>query len=115
MDSMTPKTHKKRYHTSFYVNYIKSYIFKMATGGHFGFMQISKIAQSCHLDNQAKFVQGPHGSTNPSKNFIVKNISRLAIICIGLSNGLHRGFELSTQRFVERWRKIEIRCRVALN
>ena len=49
----------------------------MAPGGHFGFMQISKIAQSCPLGNQAEFVLGPHGNTNQEKNFIGKNISRL--------------------------------------
>ena len=34
----------------------------MATGVHFGFMQIKKIAQGCRLGNKAEFVLGPHMS-----------------------------------------------------
>ena len=36
----------------------------MATGVHFGFMQIAKIAQSCHLRNHAESALGPNMSTN---------------------------------------------------
>ena len=36
----------------------------MATGVNFGFMQIKKIAQGCHLGNKAEFVLGPHMSAN---------------------------------------------------
>ena len=42
----------------------------MATGIHFGFMQIKIIAQGCRLGNQAEFVLGPHVSTNHRKKFI---------------------------------------------
>jgi len=47
----------------------------MVTGGHLGFMQIRKVAQTCRLGNQFKFVIEPHANTNPSKNFIWKHIS----------------------------------------
>ena len=40
-------------------------------------MQIIKVAQSCRLGNQAELVVGPQGSSNPSKNFIGKNMSNL--------------------------------------
>ena len=43
---------------------------KMATGVHFGFMQIKKIAQGCRLGNKAEFVLGPHMSANQQKKFI---------------------------------------------
>ena len=46
----------------------------MVTGGHLGFMQIRKVAQSCRLGNQFKFVIEPHANTNHSKNFIGKHI-----------------------------------------
>ena len=42
----------------------------MATGIHFGFMQIKKIAQGCRLGNKAEFVLGPHVSTNHQQNVI---------------------------------------------
>ena len=42
----------------------------MATGIHFGFMQIKKIAQGCRLGNKAEFVLGPHVSTKHQKHFI---------------------------------------------
>ena len=42
----------------------------MATGIHFGFMQIKKIAQSCRLGNQAEFVLGPRVNANQQKKFI---------------------------------------------
>ena len=37
------------YYTTFYDKSFKSKIIKMATGIHFGFMQIKKIAQGCRL------------------------------------------------------------------
>ncbi len=37
---------------------------------------IIRVAQSCHLGNQAKLVLGPHMSTNQQKKFVGKNISR---------------------------------------
>ena len=40
----------------------------MATGIHFGFMQIKKIAQGCRLGNTAEFILGPHVSTNHQKS-----------------------------------------------
>ena len=46
------------------------------TGGHLGYMQIKKVAQSCRFGNQIKFVIEPHANTNPSKNSIGKDISR---------------------------------------
>ena len=42
----------------------------MATGVHFGFMQIKKIAQGCRLGNKAEFVLRPHMSANRQKKFI---------------------------------------------
>ena len=51
----------------------------MVSGGHFEFMQIMKIAQSCILGNPAKFVLKALWNTNLQKNFIGKNISRLYI------------------------------------
>jgi len=55
---------------------VQKLIFQWWNSGHLGFMQIIKVAQSCRLGNQAEIVVGPHGSSNPSKNFIGKNISR---------------------------------------
>ena len=49
----------------------------MGSGGHLGFMQIMRVAQSCHLGNKAEFVLGPHQITNHQKRFIGKRISRL--------------------------------------
>ena len=40
-------------------------------------LHIKKVAQGCHEDNQADLLQGPHGSANLSKNFILQNIHRL--------------------------------------
>ena len=60
----------------------------MRVGGHFGFMQIRKIAQSCQSGNQAKFALEPHVSANQQKNFIVPDISRSSIWHIELSAGL---------------------------
>ena len=51
-------------------------IFVMSAGGHLGFMQITKIAQSGHKGNQAGIVLGPPRNTNHQKNVIRKNISR---------------------------------------
>ena len=42
----------------------------MATGIHFVFMQIKKIAQGCRLGNKAEFVLGPHVRTNHQQKFI---------------------------------------------
>ena len=44
----------------------QSLIFMIATGSHLEFIKMSKIVQSCHLANQAKFVPGRYGSTKPS-------------------------------------------------
>ena len=71
-DSAHPKLSEKRYYTLFYDEWFKNWISNSVTGGQLGFMQIKKFAQSCRLGNQATFVQGPHASTNPSKNFIGK-------------------------------------------
>ena len=51
-------------------------IFVMSAGGHLGFMQITKIAQSGRKGNQAGIVLGPPRNTNHQKNVIGKNISR---------------------------------------
>ena len=51
-------------------------IFVVSAGGHLGFMQITKIAQSGHKGNQAGIVLGPPRNTNHQKNVIGKNISR---------------------------------------
>ena len=42
---------------------VKKKIIKMATGIHFGFMQIKKIAQGCRLGNHAECVLGSHVSS----------------------------------------------------
>ena len=41
--------------------------FSVSAGGHFEFMQITKIAQSCTLGNQAKFVLEPRWKMNLKK------------------------------------------------
>jgi len=41
------------------------------------FLQFFKVAQSCHLGNQADFVLGPPENINQKKNFIVLKITRL--------------------------------------
>ena len=45
-------------------------------------MQIARVAQSCRLGNQGEFVLGPHGNSNPQKNFMTLTISRLTIVSI---------------------------------
>jgi len=32
----------------------------MGSGGHLGFIQFTRVAQSCHIGNNAEFVLGPH-------------------------------------------------------
>ena len=54
----------------------------MLKGGHLGFMQIATVAQGCRLGNQGEFVLGPHGNSNPQKNFMTLTISRLTIVSI---------------------------------
>ena len=39
-------------------------LFQMGSDGHLGFMQITRVAQSCHLGNKAEFVLGPNYITN---------------------------------------------------
>ena len=51
-------------------------------------MQIKKVAQGCHLDNQAEFVRTPI-NTNQQNNSIVENISGSTIEQIGASTGLY--------------------------
>ena len=51
---------------------------QMLNGGHLGFMQIARVAQSCRLGNQSEFILGPHGSSNPQKNFMTLTISRFS-------------------------------------
>ena len=51
-------------------------------------MQITGVAQSCQFGNQAEFTGRGHVSTDQQKNFIGKNISRLVIGYIEVSNGL---------------------------
>jgi len=51
-------------------------------------MQITGVAQSCQFGNQAEFTGWGHVSTDQQKNFIGKNISRLVIGYIEVSNGL---------------------------
>jgi hypothetical protein len=45
-------------------------------GGHFGFMQITNIAQSCQSGNKAKMTLGSLRSANVQIIFIVPDISR---------------------------------------
>ena len=40
------------------------FLFKMASGSHFGFMQISRFVQTRHSGNQSDFVRGSNKSTN---------------------------------------------------
>ena len=58
-------------------------------GRHLGFMQITRIAQSCHFGNQAKSDLGPYMSANQQKSFIGKNISRFSMGDIRASTGLY--------------------------
>ncbi len=58
----------------------------MANSGHFGFMQITRVAQSYQFGNQAEFAQGPLGIPNQEKNFIVPTIARLVYRAYGSVN-----------------------------
>ena len=49
----------------------------MSSGGHLGFMSITRVAQSCHSGNQARLIFEHFVSAKKHKNFIVLNISRL--------------------------------------
>ena len=49
----------------------------MCSECHLGFMQITRVAQSCHLANKAEFVLEPYQITNHQNKFIGKRISRL--------------------------------------
>ncbi len=69
-DSVTQQKPQKEILYFIVCQFMESYIFKMVTGSHIGFMQISKIAHGCHLGNQAKMIKDPHGSTNPSAYFV---------------------------------------------
>ena len=51
-------------------------IFQIGSDGHLGFMQITRVAQSCHLGNKAEFFLEPHYITNHLKMLIGKNFSR---------------------------------------
>ena len=44
----------------------------MADGGQFGFMQITRVAQSCQFGNQAELAQGPLGTTNQEKTSLYR-------------------------------------------
>ena len=83
------KSLSMRYYTSLHDTWFKSTFFNIANGGHFGFMQITRIVQRCCYGNQSKFVLGPHMSTNQQKNFIQENISRFSIEGIGASTRLY--------------------------
>jgi len=52
-------THKKTYLHHFKVSGWKV-IFQIGSDGHLGFMQITRVAQSCHLGNKAELVIGTH-------------------------------------------------------
>ena len=71
MDSAYLKTHKRRliYHSKVIGQ-------KVNILDGFGFMQITRVAQSCHLGNNAEFVVGPHQITKHPKKFIGTNFSR---------------------------------------
>ena len=77
LDSTYQKTYKKRSYSSSWSKGFKSYFLRESFGGHFEFMQIRKIAQSCHSGNKAEYVLGTLGNMNQEKNFIGKTISRL--------------------------------------
>ncbi len=51
-------------------------------------MQMMRVAQSCHLGNQVKYVLGPHMITNQQYNVIGSNVSRFCMGHIGSSTGL---------------------------
>ena len=64
-------------------------IFVMSAGGHLGFMQITKIAQSGRKGKQAGIVLGPPRNANHQKNVIGKNISRSNNELVKQSNRLY--------------------------
>ena len=47
----------------------------MGSGGHLGFMQITRVAQSCQFGNKAEFVLGPHYIMNHQNKFIGKRMT----------------------------------------
>ena len=67
----------------------------MAAGGHFGFMQIIWVAQTCPFGNQAIFALEHQNSAKKQNNFIVLNISSLCMRHIEVSNGLIHVFFFS--------------------
>ena len=51
-------------------------------GGHFGFMQIIKIAQGCPLSKQAKIVLEPHMGTNQQKKLYTTNHCKVTLLSL---------------------------------
>jgi len=43
-------------------------IFQMGYGGHIGFLQITRVAQSCHLCRFSRFMYWTHRSVNWTKS-----------------------------------------------
>ena len=59
MDSPYPKTPEKTHYMPYFAKKINIKTFIMPPGGHFKFMQIMQIAQSCQRDNIAHLRRVP--------------------------------------------------------
>jgi len=66
-------------------------IFKMGSGGHLVFMQITRVALSCHLGHNAEFVLEPYQITNHHY---------VCIEHIGVSNRLFGYFLAMNKMFI---------------
>ena len=76
MDSVTPKTPDKMYHTPRLTKNVKIAKCRMSFCGHLGIWPIKKVAQGCQSGNQARIVLERPLNKNHQKKFIGKNISR---------------------------------------
>ena len=56
MNSLTPKTPETIYYTAVSVKLLKSYFFKMAYGGHFGFLPTTTYAHTFESDTPSSFI-----------------------------------------------------------
>ena len=66
MGSIYPNTPKSGITHNFKTNGSKVFFYDL-TRGHLGFMQITKVSQSCHLDSQVEFVLGPDDSKSTTR------------------------------------------------
>ena len=76
MDSVTPKTPVKMYHTPCLTKKMKIAKCRMSFGSHHGIWSIKKVAQGCQSGNQARIILERPLNKNHQKKFIGKNISR---------------------------------------